>query len=606
MLANCSPRPTTPSPTAQPTAAHHTALLFHLLSLSSSSPHHTPEHVQRSIPLAISTEVPAGRGLIFTADVRPDQLLLSIPARSLLNPSNLGGLLHPSLIPSNAQEGEEEVQSTRLSSAQALSLVLARWRASRRQSTATPTLTTSACDDDDELRRLDLFAQTLPQRFDTVPLFWHVYSRSASASAAGSGSDGATPSLGQLMNHAASLEQYKARFYTALLSALPRHSLHLLWDIRRRFDADWASVCGLMRDSPWVLCLPTRAPSLSPSSSPSSSPSASTAPLAGVALPTLSDFLWAWLSVNSRCIYFPLSLSTHSDNLTMAPLLDMANHTSLAAVECKVRYDVKKGLELYAPPASARSPAMGTRGLRKGDECFITYGAHSNAALLAEYGFVLPPSSEEGEEGEECMANRYCEVAVDQEVEGLFEEQGQQGRRKMELLRERGYWSDFTLHPTPSPAHPSYRLVPALRLLAIPLASPTLDTPPITKAPRLSHPTPSSKRRPRGAPTPPQRSTVELDMWESTLTGHAPLVSVENEAEAHMYLVKLCDRVAQAYDRPRRGIEQAAKVLDELGPEAGEEWEALKAALDAVRQLVMEEVRIVQHVREAALRGEEW
>lgn len=98
---------------------------------------------------------------------------------------------------------------------------------------------------------------------------------------------------------------------------------------------------------------------------------------------TEEEFLWAWLVVNSRCIYQELSpQSTRDDNYACAPLIDMINHVPSSVPHCKLSYDIK-GLSVI----SQNSYEMG-------DEVYISYGAHSNEALLCEYGFVLHNNSD--------------------------------------------------------------------------------------------------------------------------------------------------------------------------------------------------------------------
>ena len=150
-----------------------------------------------------------------------------------------------------------------------------------------------------------------------------------------------------------------------------------------------------------------------------------------------TDLLWAWLCTNSRCVYMDLHYERHEDNFTLARLLDMANHTPVPRLECKVRYDARGGLELLAPN-HPRPDDAGRMGWRKGDEVCITYGAHANTTLLAEYGFVLPRILHPNDE--HWTGNRYCDVLLDASVEALFEED-ENGTWKRELLEKEGYWA---------------------------------------------------------------------------------------------------------------------------------------------------------------------
>ena len=39
---------------------------------------------------------------------------------------------------------------------------------------------------------------------------------------------------------------------------------------------------------------------------------------------TLENFVWAWLCVNSRCIWHDLALPLREDNITLAPIIDVS------------------------------------------------------------------------------------------------------------------------------------------------------------------------------------------------------------------------------------------------------------------------------------------
>lgn len=191
--------------------------------------------------------------------------------------------------------------------------------------------------------------------------------------------------------------------------------------VRAQFERDWNRLMDAQKTTPDTLqniwaCI------------------ASQTPLARI---SRSDFLWGWLCTNSRCVYMDLKYSNHEDNFTLAPLLDMANHTAVPWLECKVRYDPRGGLELLAPSQPRPSDA-GRTGWCKGDEVCITYGAHANTTLLAEYGFVLPRAIHS--DNKAWTGNRYCDVLLDEQVNELFRQQGELGDWKRELLENEGYW----------------------------------------------------------------------------------------------------------------------------------------------------------------------
>lgn len=114
-------------------------------------------------------------------------------------------------------------------------------------------------------------------------------------------------------------------------------------------------------------------------------------------------FKWAWLTVNTRCLYITIS-SNIDQNLTLAPIIDLLNHTDVDGLNieelieqakgngadrssvrnpsCEMRWNRIKGMEIYTTPSF-------TYSYSKGEEVYLTYGHHSNVKLLQEYGFVL-------------------------------------------------------------------------------------------------------------------------------------------------------------------------------------------------------------------------
>ena len=48
---------------------------------------------------------------------------------------------------------------------------------------------------------------------------------------------------------------------------------------------------------------------------------------------TLENFAWAWLCVNSRCIWYDLALPSREDNITLAPIIDVSADTPPALHE---------------------------------------------------------------------------------------------------------------------------------------------------------------------------------------------------------------------------------------------------------------------------------
>ncbi|KAG8743124.1 hypothetical protein FRC12_015126 [Ceratobasidium sp. 428] len=138
--------------------------------------------------------------------------------------------------------------------------------------------------------------------------------------------------------------------------------------------------------------------------------------------------------------------------------------------------------------------------LRPGDEIYLRYGGHSNALLFAEYGFVLPAST-----GDAHAIN--AEVSIDSDVEELLKS-CEDYEAKAQLLKDRNYWGDWTLHVEDGIGRPSFRLLPVLRLLHVPSLAPMANR--------------------------------DLELWENTLLGLVDIVSTENEFKVRSSMKTLC------------------------------------------------------------------
>lgn len=116
---------------------------------------------------------------------------------------------------------------------------------------------------------------------------------------------------------------------------------------------------------------------------------------------TLDAFKWSYFVCNTRSVFIngkmlELLCKNHrmfkeilSDppNMALAPLLDLLNHSSDA--ETKNHLLHKKCNEDSAE-FDMFYQLQTMKSIRKHDQVFINYGAHSNAKLLVEYGFFQP------------------------------------------------------------------------------------------------------------------------------------------------------------------------------------------------------------------------
>ena len=78
-------------------------------------------------------------------------------------------------------------------------------------------------------------------------------------------------------------------------------------------------------------------------------------------------------------------------------------------------------------PLTLLSPAT---KVKVGEELYLTYGAHPNRAFFVEYGFVAPYAPDDAR----------AEVEVQDIVEQLFDNQGNEGKIKKQMLQDSAYW----------------------------------------------------------------------------------------------------------------------------------------------------------------------
>lgn len=294
-------------------------------------------------------------------EVKHDSVLLSLPSTSLLNARTAREHLPLNVLPSkdrqshtahwkheNRQTYTDHCPETTpasllpMTSVQALTLILARWHAFRSltPSTSAPSIIT----------KLDTLLCGYPKSYPTIPLSIQLLEAHLSQT---SNKDSPLVTLCQ-----------------AIFQNLPHHASILCQRSRCRFERDVESIEEVVvrmrfRESvcAYLYLRQQKYPDI--------------LQISGITVTlTSSDFLWAWCGVNSRCIFLPLGLQPHADNFTLAPLLDMANHTMDVKRECKVRFLPGSKLELRAPKYTGEKP--GAVSLKCGDEVLISYGPHSN------------------------------------------------------------------------------------------------------------------------------------------------------------------------------------------------------------------------------------
>jgi len=336
---------------------------------------------------------------------------------------------------------------------------------------------------------------------------------------------------------------------TELLESLPPSAMLALRLVCRKFWDDWAVVRHYMQRHPCVIQKSTRTELKTVDRN---------------SVDSNSDFLWAWLNVNTRCIYYRLSASrSDPDNLTMCPILDFANHTNTSRHMSPVPTDPRP----WNTPSSSKqmgdctflSPRDVVQG---GEEIYLCYGAHANRTLFVEYGFIneLPEAA--------AMSEEYNgEVDVQDIIEQLYEDKGALGTWMKSILEDNGYWGDWTLHSSPSPAYPSFRLIAALRLYHVNFR--------------------------------PAASTMvreqDLEPWRDTLLGQRNIVSEENETSWRETLIQICEILIR---RAETGICGLAELNVDLRNVSWFMW-----MQDNIRALWQEEAFVAAAVAKSVQQG---
>ncbi|KAJ3517147.1 hypothetical protein NLJ89_g683 [Agrocybe chaxingu] len=246
--------------------------------------------------------------------------------------------------------------------------------------------------------------------------------------------------------------------------------------------------------------------------------------------------------------------------MTLCPILDFANHQTTIptvlpeATQAELwntgplpKRNFGDNFTLLSPPVSVAA----------GQELFLKYGSHANSTLFVEYGFVNVANWEASEE------ETGGEVEVDTHVEELFNQRGEIGSWMKDILTEEGYWGDWTIHATPAPAHPSYRLITTLRFYHLLRAS---------------------------ANAVPANSGQHVQEWRNVTLGLQEMVSEENEHHWRMTLRDMCEYLATNAQRGRMKV-------SEICLDTQKEW--LPSSILFIETLWREEMHVARSVIES-------
>ncbi|KAG0707784.1 hypothetical protein DFH29DRAFT_597776 [Suillus ampliporus] len=358
------------------------------------------------------------------------------------------------------------------------------------------------------------YISTLPREFDSHPLTWLVRSKSDMES-------GDVP----------------------LLSYLPPSVRASLIKLHDRFCQDWAAVRAYLTANSYIC-------------------SKYDAYLDDVNDST-SNYIWAWLNVNTRCIFYRLKSSKEDpDNLTLCPILDFANHTSIGSHMTLVpsEADIWDTAPVKSIGKGFRFLSPADASLQEGEEVFLTYGGHPNRTLFVEYGFVNKSLGEaEIVDGE---------VDVQDVVESLILDH-KSGAFVKSVLEDEGYWGDWTLYCSAESAQPSWRAITALRLHHLVVSNNTIHD-------------------------------NAIQPWRDVIAGKQEMISDGNEIAWKQSLIAICDTL----------IARAQASLHSLKSDGAEEHSSSNGWLpwmrENIRTLWREELLVAVVVKQRALRGDDF
>ncbi|KAI0637037.1 SET domain-containing protein [Trametes polyzona] len=440
----------------------------------------------------------AGRGLFATKDIPPGSTLFEIPRKALMNITTVSPI-YPS------------VKEGRLTSNQLVTMHLL--------------LHKPLGEEDSKDRIFGPYISTLPRDFSSHPLTWIVKRKLKKVDPCGD----------------------------YFLDQVPPSSWEAIVKLSKRFWKDWEAVSKLLKEDPTIAALSSR-PMLKMAKSLDSEE-------------YLMDFLWAWLNVNTRCIFNRIQQSpSHPDNFTLCPILDFANHgpgrTHIFPVIDADIWGVPPKLarrDSRAPRKADAFTFLGSSdyGLSAGDELLLKYGAHPNRFLFTEYGFVNPLT-----DGAVTTNDYSAEVDVQDLVEELIEQSGSVAPLIKSTLEEAGYWGEWTLHKSPTSAHPSWRLLSALRLIC-------------------------ALERCSGEAT--LQTRLAIDSWLDVTNGSKDTISRANEDACRRKLLWLCETIRFRARKDRLSALGAGSL-----PRGGPDWAPWMA--EVIRTLWLEELEVAEAV----------
>ncbi|CAK7901362.1 ribosomal lysine N-methyltransferase 2 [[Candida] anglica] len=187
-----------------------------------------------------------------------------------------------------------------------------------------------------------------------------------------------------------------------LFDSLPESTRKHAEKTIQRFESDYETVCSLLKSK--------------------IEPNTTTTTInddTSLLLP-IDLFLWAWMCINSRCLYMDMpQKKNNSDNFTMSPYVDFLNHS--CDDQCSLKID-STGFQVFTGVS-----------YKPGDQIFLSYGPHSNEFLLCEYGFML-------------NENKWNDLDVSSYILKALTAQ------QVSYLKENDYFGDYTINVDSGPS----------------------------------------------------------------------------------------------------------------------------------------------------------
>ncbi|TDL27454.1 SET domain-containing protein [Rickenella mellea] len=450
-------------------------------------------------PLA-SSHPGAGRGLFTTSDIQPHSPVLNIPASALLNVYTLAPIYPFLPVDGRSPFGVAETIFPPLSASQLLALHIAIHRPTGISESTDPCFGPYIC--------------TLPNDFASHPLMWVL----------GGDKQAAKPDQAFWLN------------------ALPPSALVAVQAVAKRFNDDWETIVRCLKlfgDAFTTMFKKNIAPLISE-----------------------ENFRWAWLNVNTRCIYFRLfAKKSHRSNLTLCPIMDFMNHTRSPhhpQITPRIEPDVTGIEDSY----KRRNPVLlspANRSVRAGEELYLQYGGHCNTTLFAEYGFV--DTNRDSFEGEADISDL---------INARLLQMGENGLHYKAVLEAERYTDGWKLYSSPSPAHASWTLLAALRLT-------NLDVP--------------------GNDQDRQDEEAYLKSWRDMLSGCTEIISETNETAVAEDLTAFCKTILERGEKKLDILDSRSKAFDGVGTGC---WASARANITWLWQ---EEMEVAQEFLETACKA---